>query len=185
VNGSQRQFRDDIFTVFQMGTNPSYFQGDDLPVEMVSWDDAQEFFAKLNELTGKKYRLATEAEWEFAARGGKLSKNYKYSGGNDIDEVAWYYQNSGSTTHPNGTKKANELGIYDMSGNVWEWCNDYWGDYTDETQTNPQGPNEGSFRVFRGGSWPDDAPHCRVSARHYANPYNRYFNLGFRVALSL
>ena len=173
-----------------MGTNPSYFQGDDLPVEMVSWDDAQEFIAKLNELTGKKYRLATEAEWEFAARGGNKSKGYKYSGSNDINEVAWYgfYSGggtSGETTNPVGTKKANELGIYDMSGNVWEWCNDWYALYTDEAQTNPQGPNEGSNRVIRGGSWNSAAQSCRVSTRRNAHPSYRDDRLGFRVALSL
>jgi formylglycine-generating enzyme required for sulfatase activity len=168
-----------------MGTNPGYFEGDDLPVERVSWYDAQEFIVKLNELTGNKYRLATEAEWEYAARGGKLSKGYKYSGSNDIDEVAWYGGNSDYTTHPVGTKKPNELGIYDMSGNVWEWCNDWYSAYTDESQTNPQGPVEGSNRVYRGGGWDGDAQNCRVSYRYGDNPSFLYYSLGFRVAVSL
>jgi len=137
-----------------MGNNPSEFtEGENLPVENVSWDDAQEFIRKLNSITGKKYRLPTEAEWEFAARGGNNSKGYKYSGSDDINQVAWYDDNSGNRTYPVGQKAPNELGIYDMSGNVWEWCSDWYGDYPSGAVTNPTGPVNGSNRVFRGGSW--------------------------------
>jgi formylglycine-generating enzyme required for sulfatase activity len=121
------------------GNNPSKFNGcDNCPVEGVSWNDIQEFIKKLNAKTGLNYRLPTEAEWEYAARGGAQSRGYKYSGSNSVDEVAWYYGNSGNETHPAGTKKANELGIYDMSGNVYEWCNDWYGAYNSEAQTNPK-----------------------------------------------
>ena len=168
-----------------MGNNPSRFTGDgNLPVERVSWDDAQEFIAKLNRLTGKVFRLPTEAEWEYAARGGKKCKGYKYSGSNNIDEVAWYYDSSGSQTHPVRRKKANELGLYDMSGNVWEWCNDWYGDYSAEPQYNPQGPKSGSGRVYRGGGWNGDAEYCRVSNRGDYAPSGRDDDLGFRVVLA-
>jgi formylglycine-generating enzyme required for sulfatase activity len=167
-----------------MDSNPSYFKGDEnLPVERVSWHDAQEFIAKLNEVTGKNYRLATEAEWEYAARGGNKSGNFKYSGSNDIDEVAWYRENRDNKTHPVGTKKANELGINDMSGNVWEWCNDWYAEYTVESQTNPQGPAEGSYRVDRGGSWFHVPLYCRVACRDYDTPEARYYFIGFRLVL--
>jgi formylglycine-generating enzyme required for sulfatase activity len=148
-----------------MGSNPSYFKGSDLPVETVSWDDCQTFITKLNQLTGKTFRLPTEAEWEYAARGGNQSKGYKYSGSNTIDDVAWYYDNGGSKTHAVGTKQANELGIYDMSGNVWEWCSDWYDSYSSSSQTNPTGAASGSYRVLRGGSWNYNARFCRVSLR--------------------
>ena len=165
-----------------MGSNPSYFKGDNLPVEHVSWDEVQEFLRKLNEITGKNYRLPTEAEWEFAARGGNSSRGYKYSGSNSIGNVAWYDGNSGDRTHAVGTKSPNELGIYDMSGNVYEWCQDWYGDYSSSSQRNPKGPNGGSRRVFRGGSW-HSARDCRVSCRSGFTPDFRYFPLGFRLAL--
>ena len=168
-----------------MGNNPSYFaKGDNYPVENVSWDDAQEFIRQLNIKTGKNYRLPTEAEWEYAARGGKQSKGYKYSGGNDINVVAWYNLNSSCRTQPVGTKAPNELGIYDMSGNVWEWCNDWYGDYSSNAQTAPRGPSSGSARVFRGGSWHDDARYARVSFRNGITPGSRYSHMGFRLACS-
>ncbi|MDR2970770.1 MAG: formylglycine-generating enzyme family protein [Bacteroidales bacterium] len=162
---------------------------DECPVDNVSWNDVQEFIRKLNELTGKRYRLPTEAEWEYAARGGNQSRGYKYSGSNNIDKVAWYnYKNSirGSdgTTHPVGKKKANELGIFDMSGNVLEWCGDWYGDnYTRDSQTNPKGPNSGSCRVLRGGGWYYDAEYCRVSYRYGSAPVARYNHYGFRLVL--
>ena len=166
-----------------MGSNPSNFKGDNLPVERVSWNDVQEFLRKLNAMTGKNYRLPTEAEWEFAARGGNSSRGYKYSGGNSIGNVAWFGSNSGSRTHAVGIKSPNELGIYDMSGNVYEWCQDWYGSYSSSSQRNPQGPNSGSFRVYRGGSWDSGAGRCRVSFRLYNTPGGRDSYLGFRLAL--
>ncbi len=148
-----------------MGSNPSYFKDPVLPVEQVSWDDCQTFLTKLNQLTGKTFRLPTEAEWEYAARGGNESPGYKYSGSNTIGNVAWYYDNGGSKTHAVGTKQANELGIYDMSGNVWEWCSDWYDSYGSSSQTNPTGAASGSYRVLRGGSWNYNAMFCRVSLR--------------------
>ena len=166
-----------------MGSNPSYFKGADLPVENVSWNDCQEFIQKLNRLTGRNFRLPTEAEWEFACRGGNNSRGYKYSGSNNLGSVAWYDGNSGNKTHPVGTKAPNELGIYDMSGNVWEWCADWYGDYSSGAQTNPTGPYGGSTRVLRGGSWYGIARYCRSSLRSLNNPSNRNYNLGLRLAL--
>lgn len=152
-----------------MGSNPSKFRGENLPVEMVSWFDCQEFVERLSRLTGRMFRLPTEAEWENAARGGNRSRGYTYSGSNDIYRVAWYTENSGGTTHPVAQKMDNELGIYDMSGNVWEWCSDYY--------------NDTSNRVNRGGSWNNTASNCRVANRNYNSPGNRYNNLGLRLAL--
>ena len=166
-----------------MGNNPSSFKGDNLPVERVSWNEVQEFIKKLNQLMGKSYRLPTEAEWEYAARGGNNSRGYKYSGSNNIGSVAWYYENSGSTTHPVGSKSPNELGIYDMSGNVWEWCQDWYGDYSSSSQRNPKGPASGSSRVGRGGGWYCDAWGCRVSFRSGYSPDLRFNDLGFRLVL--
>jgi formylglycine-generating enzyme required for sulfatase activity len=168
-----------------MGNYPSNFEGDDLlPVDNVSWNGVQVFIAELNEQTKKKYRLPTEAEWEYAARGGNKSAGNKYSGSNNIDEVAWYDRNSGSRTQAVGTKSANELGIYDMSGNVWEWVSDWYGGYSSGAQTNPTGPSSGSIRVYRGGSWFGDAWYCRVSIRYGNGPDIRHENLGFRLVLS-
>ena len=168
-----------------MGTVPSEFKGDNLPVENVSWEDAQEFCQKLSEATGKKYVLPTEAQWEYAARGGNQSQHYRYAGSNDIDEVAWYYNNGNRKTHPAGTKKANELGIYDMSGNVGEWCSDWYGSYDENDTENPQGPVSGAYRVERGGDWGCLAVGCRVSSRDGDTPGYRRIILGFRVACSL
>ena len=165
-----------------MGNNPSYFKGNNLPVNNVSWNDVQEFITKLNQKTGANFRLPTEAEWEYAARGGNKSKGYKYSGSNTIGNVAWYLDNSSSKTHQVGTKSPNELGIYDMSGNVFEWCQDWYGNYSSGSQTNPTGPSSGSRRVFRGGSWISYALHCRVSDRGINAPDSRYSNVGFRLA---
>jgi formylglycine-generating enzyme required for sulfatase activity len=168
-----------------MDSNPSNFKGDNLPVESVSWHDVQDFIRKLNQQTGKNYRLPTEAEWEFAARGGNSSRGYKYSGSNDIGSVAWYNGNSGGETHPVGTKQANELGIYDMTGNVWEWCNDWYGSYSGSSQTNPKGASSGSYRVLRGGSWYSNESNCRVSNRSHSSPDSRLIIIGFRVAVAL
>ena len=167
-----------------MGENPSFYKGDNLPVEQVSWYDCQEFIKKLNVLTGRNFRLPTEAEWEYAARGGNKSRGYKYSGSNIIEDVAWYKDNSGGETHRVRTKQANELGIYDMSGNVWEWCQDWYGGYSSATQTNPKGATTGSDRVNRGGSWFDDVRFCRSSVRNYNVPDCRDNTLGFRLVLS-
>ena len=174
-----------------MGYNPSNFEDCNYcPVGSVSWYDAQEFLQKLNDKTGKKYRLPTEAEWEFAARGGIKSKNYKYSGSNDLNEVAWYIQDSDRKSHPVGQKKPNELGIYDMSGNVGEFCNDFYNEnyYKKSPLLNPQGPEEGNERVIRGGSWADDFDILRVSYRYDFEPFSDdpcvgepFSDIGFRV----
>ena len=169
-----------------MGSNPSYCKGNNQrPVERVSWNDCQEFINKLNRLTGKNFRLPTEAEWEYAARGGKYSKDYvyKYSGSNNADEVAWYYDNSGDETHPVKTKKANKLGLYDMIGNVCEWCNDWYGYYQSNSQINPTGPSEGRSRVLRGGSWYYRDRFVRVSGRGGFTPGDRDNGIGLRLAL--
>ena len=167
-----------------MSNNPSYFKGDNLPVEKVSWNDCQEFISKLNTITGKTFRLPTEAEWEYAARGGKKSKGYQYSGSNNLSDVAWYEDNSGNKTHAVGSKQANELGIYDMSGNVWEWCQDWYGKYSSSSQTNPTGATSGSYRVIRGGSWFNAARYCRSSFRFNGTPVYRRIDLGLRLVLS-
>jgi formylglycine-generating enzyme required for sulfatase activity len=165
-----------------MGNNPSIFKDNtNNPVECVSYNDCKKIIGKLNTLTNKKFRLPTEAEWEFAARGGNKSRNYKYAGSDNLGEVA--ISNSDSRTHPVKTKAPNELDLYDITGNVWEWCNDWYGDYASDMQTNPQGPTSGSYHVFRGGSWGSDAWSCRSSCRRYGNPGIRYCNLGFRLAL--
>ena len=165
-----------------MGTNPSNWQGDNLPVEKVSWNDCQTFITKLNQLTGETFRLPTEAEWEFAAKGGNKSNGYTYSGSNTIGDVAWYDGNSSSKTHPVATKSPNELGIYDMSGNVWEWCQDWYGSYSSSAQTNPTGPTSGSYRVYRGASWSNPATYCRTAYRVSNAPTNTSHNLGLRLA---
>lgn len=165
-----------------MGKNPSRFHGDNLPVENVSWNDCQSFIQRLNNKTGKTFRLPTEAEWEYAARGGKKSRNTQYSGGNNVNDVAWHNGNTGRKDHPVKTKQANELGIYDMSGNVWEWCQDRFGAYSSDAQTNPSGPKSGPCRVKRGGSRGDSAFFCRLSSRDWNSPGNRDYRL--RLVLS-
>ncbi len=168
-----------------MGTNPSDFSGNpQRPVEYVSWYECKEFITNLNNLTGMNFRLPTEAEWEYAARGGNKSQGYKYSGGNTIGNVAWYWDNSDSATYNVKTKSPNELGTYDMSGNVWEWCEDWYGNYSSGSQTNPTGPSTGSYRVLRGGSRDNYADSCRVSLRNYYYPISRRSSSGFRLALS-
>jgi formylglycine-generating enzyme required for sulfatase activity len=167
-----------------MEGNPSYFSGcNECPVEQVSWDDIQIFLRKLNAQTGKAYRLPTEAEWEYAARGGNKSAGYKYAGSNTLEDVAWYAGKASSKTHAVGGKQPNELGLYDMSGNVWEWCQDWKGAYTSASQTNPSGPASGAYRVYRGGGWPNTAKHCRVAYREGSTPTLRYLIVGFRLAL--
>lgn len=167
-----------------LGSNPSssYGVGSAYPAYYVSYDDIVNIFIpRLNKITGKTFRLPTEAEWEYAARGGNKSKGYKYSGSNTIGNVAWYTDNSSSKTHPVGTKAPNELGIYDMNGNVLEWCSDWNGSYSSSSQTNPTGPATGSYRVVRGGSWYYEARCCRVSYRINLTPSHRDNNNGFRL----
>ncbi len=171
------------------GKNPSSFKGIDHPVEKVSWEEAKAFIQQLNKQTGKSYRLLTEAEWEYAARGGKYSEDYLYSGSDNLKEVGWFDENN----NPNGTKAVgqklpNELGIFDMSGNVWEWCED---DYHETYKGAPSNgsawidqPDRGARRVLRGGYWGDLARYCRVSFRYGTSQDNRDFNLGFRLGLS-
>ena len=176
---TQKQWQD------VMGSNPSYFGNcDNCPVEMVSWNDVQDFIQRINAKTGSNYRLPTEAEWEYAARGGKQSRGYKYSGSDDINAVAWYTDNSSSKTHAVGQKQANELGIYDMSGNIWEWCSDWYGNYPSYPQNNPTGSESGSYRVSRGGSWFILAQYCRASYRFSDySPDDRDSNMGFRLVV--
>ena len=167
-----------------MGNNPSKFKGAKHPVEQVSWNDCQDFIRKLNAKTGRQFRLPTEAEWEYAARGGRKSQGYKYSGSNTIDDVAWYTK----TTNDKGTrdvktKQANELGLYDMSGNVCEWCEDWYGDYSSSSQSDPKGPSSGSYRVGRRSNWGDSAGGCRVSIRSAYSPGYADSILGLRLAL--
>ena len=182
-----------------MGNNPSRFKGDNLPVERVSWYDAVEFCNRLSRkegltpeytISGKDvtwnrsadgYRLPTEVEWEYAARGGNKSRGYRFSGSDDPKEVAWYSANSGEKTHPVGQKKPNELGIYDMSGNVWEWVWDWYGSYSSTSQTDPRGPYSGSYRVLRGGSWNLYAGSFRSADRFSGGPSVSFYVLGFRL----
>ena len=166
-----------------MGNNPSRFKGDSLPVENVSWDDVQIFLQRLNVQTGKKYRLPTEAEWEYAARGGNQSQQKQFSGDFEVATVAWCITNSKNTTHTVGGKQPNELGLYDMSGNVWEWCSDYYGTYVNGRQNNPKGAKKGTARVLRGGCFTGTILQCRVAARKSQYSGNRDYMTGFRLAM--
>lgn len=165
-----------------MGNNPTWSQIYTQPVRFVSWDDCQVFIGKLNILTGKSFRLPTEAEWEYAARGGSKSKGFKYSGSNDLDKVAWYQENSGLKIHPVATKLPNELGLYDMSGNVREWCLDWYEDYNVSNVIDPAGPSSGTLRVFRGGAYQLNNWYCRVPNRNGYKPHEKYEFIGFRLA---
>ncbi len=167
-----------------MGSNPSNFKGDKRrPVEMVSWNDCQEFIQKLNQLTGLNFRLPTEAEWEFAARGGMYGSYEEYSGSSYADDVAWHNNNSSECTHVVGSKDPNKLGLYDMSGNVCEWCADWYGEYQSFDQANPQGAPTGKYRVARGGSWYSPSDEVRVSDRDHGGPSYGGYNNGLRLAL--
>lgn len=174
-------------TIYQQkskaGASNTYGTGPDYPMYYVSWEEAKEFCARLSRQTGKNYSLPTEAEWEYAARGGKKNEGTKYAGGWSIGDVAWYADNSGISTHVCGTKRANALGIYDMSGNVWEWCEDWYGPYLSYDTDNPKGASSGLSRVFRGGSWGNSAGYSRVSYRVSYTPDSRDDYLGFRVVL--
>ncbi|MCR9098986.1 MAG: formylglycine-generating enzyme family protein [bacterium] len=173
-----------------MGTDLNFRGSPRHPVVEVSWEKVQEFIDKLNKMTGNRYRLPTEAEWEYAARGGGTldvssnSSNHRFSGSNNINEVAWYIEDSEGGTHPVGTKSPNALGLYDMTGNVWEWCSDWYSNdfYTNSPKRDPQGPADGAYRVIRGGSWDLPADDCQVFNRSYNRPNYRSDNLGFRLA---
>ena len=166
-----------------MENNPSHFLecGDDCPVDNVSWDDAQVFIDTLNARSGKNYRLPTEAEWEYACRSG--NKNEEYCGGNEVDTLGWHSGNSENTTHKVGTKQPNGLGIYDMSGNVWEWCSDWYGLYPDGKVQDYKGPPTGSYRVFRGGSWDFTSDFATATLRSWNHPDSHYYGLGLRLVL--
>lgn len=169
-----------------MGSNPSYFSscGDGCPVENMSWNDAQTFIEKLNRSSGKKYRLPTEAEWEYAARsGGKKEKWAGTTSESSLGSYAWYSANSGSKTHPVGQKQPNGLGLYDMTGNVWEWCSDWYANYSSDRISNPVGASSGSDRVYRGGSWSNYARNARASDRHWSGPGDRGLHLGLRLVV--
>ena len=180
----EQQQKTDTYDYGLFGVGSTY------PMYYISWDECQEFIKKLNQLTGKNFSLPTEAQWEYAARGGNKSLGYKYSGSNTIDEVAWYCGNamgvdlssSDYGTHRVGTKLPNELGLYDMSGNVWEWCSDWYGSYSTSSQTNPTGPTTGSDRVLRGGGWGNGARGCRVAYRVNGDSDYRRSTDGFRLA---
>lgn len=166
-----------------MGENPSVNTGINLPVDNVTWNECQTFITKLNELTGKNFRLLTEAEWEYAARGGNKSKGYKYSGSNNLGDVAWYVDNSNNTSHAMGTKAPNELGIYDMTGNVMEWVSDWKGSYSSGAQTNPTGPDSGTYRVNRGGSYGNVERLSRITNRNSIDPNMSSKTMGLRLCL--
>ncbi|MCI6147026.1 MAG: formylglycine-generating enzyme family protein [Bacteroidales bacterium] len=166
-----------------MGENPSVNTGINLPVDNVTWNECQTFITKINELTGKNFRLLTEAEWEYAARGGNKSKGYKYSGSNNLGDVAWYIDNSNNTSHAMGTKAPNELGIYDMTGNVMEWVSDWKGSYSSGAQTNPTGPDSGTYRVNRGGSYGNVERLSRITNRNSIDPNMSSKTMGLRLCL--
>ena len=171
--------------------NPSFLKADNRPVEQVNWEDIHVFIHKLNELTGKNYRLPTEAEWEYAARGGAKSEGYNYAGSNKLKEVGWYKENSHGETKEVGLKYPNELGIYDMSGNVWEWCRDWYNIsyyeecYKQKKVVNPTGPIEGAGKILRGGSWNRPPHYCRCTCRIAVDPRGSSRDNGFRLVLPI
>jgi len=168
-----------------MEQNPSVYKNcNDCPIERVSWSDIQVYLSKINKLTGKKYRLPTEAEWEYAAGGGNNNITYHFSGSNDLKGIAWYDENSENKPHVVGSKNANNLGIYDMSGNVWEWCSDYYGEYSSKSEYDPMGSDFGEYRVIRGGSWAHLKSDCRITMRVMFPENTKLKTLGFRLALS-
>ncbi len=165
------------------GSNPSYAVGDSLPVEMVTWNDCQKFVARLSQLTGRHFSLPTEAQWEYAARGGALASPTRFAGSNNIDSVAWYADNSDGKTHPVATKAPNALGIYDMTGNVHEWCYDWFGNYPNMSQTDPKGEEFGSTKILRGGSAFREERVARVSVRNGSNPIDEGKGSGLRIVM--
>lgn len=166
-----------------MDNNPSYFPScPECPVEQVSFEDVKLFIERLNHLSGKSYRLPTEGEWEFAARGGSKSNSSKFSGSNEVNQIGWFWDNSSNATHPVAQKLPNELGLFDMSGNVWEWCQDWYAAYTSKPLSNPTGPSSGNYRVIRGGAWNYHEGGCRNSCRYSFFPDKRGMSLGFRLA---
>ena len=169
-----------------MGINPSHFNdcGDNCPVEQISWNEVQKFIRRLNQRTGKSYRLPTESEWEYACRTGTRTRFFFGNSDSQLGLYAWYDENSGRTTHPVAQKQPNAWGLYDMYGNVWEWCSDWYGDYPSGSVTDPAGPASGDNRVIRGGSWNCDARYCRSAIRGGYGPGFRFYNLGFRLAAS-
>jgi len=185
-----RAFYMGVFEVTQeqyeavMGKDPSHFKGAKNPVETVSWHDAVDFCKKLAEKTGKKVRLPTEAEWEYACRAGSKTRFCFGDDETDLRDHTWYTANSDSKTHPAGEKTPNAWGLYDMHGNVWEWCSDCWAvSYANAKNEDPQGPASGAFRVLRGGGWNVNPTYCRSALRFRSSPDDRYLNLGFRVAV--
>lgn len=172
-----------------IGYEQSYFRGASRPVEQVSWEESQDFIRKLNKITGESFRLPSEAEWEFAARGGRYSQGYQYAGSDKLKQVGWYEENSTNETKEVGQLLANELGIHDMSGNVYEWCSDWFSDeyykicHQKGVVENPMGPNKGRHRVTRGGRYFRRPVDCRVVYRNYVHPENRSDNIGFRLVL--
>lgn len=168
-----------------MGNNPSNWKGNQHPVEQVSWNDCQRFIKLLNNMFHENFRMPTEAEWEYAARGGQLSRGYNYSGGNNLEDVAWFFENSAAASHDVCMKHSNELGIYDMTGNVSEWCSDWFAAayYMLSPTDNPPGPSTGSFRVIRGGNYSDRATSCRITCRSFLWPTGKLGTVGFRLAM--
>lgn len=167
-----------------MGNNPSKFVGcDDCPVEMISWNEIEAFIIELNNLTGKTFRLPTEAEWEYACRGGNKSKGYYFSGDNKVSNTAWSVETSGEKTQPVAKLAPNELGLYDMSGNVWEWCNDWYFGYKSAAQTDPKGSDNGLYKVVRGGAWNSNFYDCRISFRSSETPETAMESIGFRLVM--
>lgn len=181
---AQTEVTQELYTAV-MGKNPSHFKGANLPVEQVSYSDALEFCKRLSEKTGRTFTLPTEAQWEYAARGGQKAPETPelYAGSNNIGDVTWYEGNSGGKTHPVASKAPNAIGLYDMTGNVFEWCLDWYGSYKGTDVADPQGPDNGKERVLRGGSWRGDPKNCRVSYRFNYGPDHNRFNLGFRVVM--
>ncbi len=179
------QWREYVTTAqLKMPDPPGWGWIDDHPVINVTWEEATAYCKWLSTKTGKNFRLPTEAEWEYAARGGAMSKNFVYSGGDNIGEVGWFRDNASGKTNPVAQKKANELGLFDMSGNAWEWCSDFLDEYTAAAVNSPTGAAEGTFKIRRGGSWDDLPRRSRITYRMGNSPRRSYHSLGFRIVSS-